>query len=259
MGILNITPDSFSDGGAHLAPAAAIEAAMGMIADGAAVIDIGGESTRPGAETVGQSTELERILPVIEGIRRRDDIPISIDTMKESVASAALDAGADMINDVTALRHDEQMMPLVRRCGVPVILMHMRGEPRTMQQHAHYDDVVADVAGELAAWVGHARAAGVRADQILIDPGIGFAKTFEQNVTLLARCRELGEIAPVVIGASRKAFIGHLTGRAVARDRLSGSLATVAAAYDGGAAMVRVHDVRETVDFLRVLDAIRRA
>ena len=256
MGILNITPDSFSDGGVHFDRDKAIDAALRMESDGAAIIDIGGESTRPGSQAVDTDAELERVLPVIEGIRRRSAVRMSIDTRKARVAEAALDAGASMINDVSALRHDPEMPSLAARRGVPVVLMHMRGEPRTMQENIHYDEVVSDVALELRTWRDEAVAAGVDAERIFVDPGIGFGKTFEHNLELLARCDELTAIAPVVIGASRKAFIGHLTGRASGPDRVSGSLAAVAAAHRGGAAVVRVHDVRESVDFLKVLTAI---
>jgi len=257
MGILNVTPDSFSDGGAHFDRAVAIDSALQMERDGAAIVDVGGESTRPGAEPVSLQDELERVIPVIEGIRARSGIAISIDTRKARVAEAALDAGADVVNDVTALRDDPEMRSLVARRGVPAILMHMRGEPRTMQQNIHYDDVVGDVASELETWRDDAIAAGIARDQILVDPGVGFGKTFEHNTEIVARCREFTRIAPVVIGASRKGFIGHLTGRASGRDRMAGSLAAVAFAYEGGAAIVRVHDVRETVDFLRVARSIR--
>jgi dihydropteroate synthase len=256
MGILNITPDSFSDGGVHFDHPRALHGALQMIEDGADILDIGGESTRPGAEEVPLNLELERVVPVIEAVRMRSDIPISVDTRKARVAEAALDAGADAINDVSALRHDPEMRALAAKRGVPVILMHMRGEPATMQEHARYDDVVADVKRELAAWRDEAIAAGIDADRILVDPGIGFAKTADQNLELLAHCRELCDLGPLVIGASRKGFIGKITGRETAADRVAGSLATVAAAVRGGASIVRVHDVKETVDFLKVLRAI---
>ena len=254
MGILNVTPDSFSDGGVHFDHAKAVHAAMQMEADGAAVIDVGGESTRPGAEPIAAQVEIDRVVPVIEQIRQRSDVPISIDTRKGAVAEEAIAAGADMINDVSALRYSAGMPAIAARAGVPVILMHMRGEPSTMQQYATYGDVVAEVGQELQDMVDDARAAGI--GQILVDPGIGFAKTWEHNLEILARAAELKRIAPVVIGASRKSFIGHLTGRAAGPDRAVGSLAAVAAAHRAGAAMVRVHDVRETVDFLKVLSAI---
>jgi dihydropteroate synthase len=257
MGIVNVTPDSFSDGGVHYDRATAVEAALRMAAEGAAIVDVGGESTRPGSDPVDERAELERVVPVIAEIRARSDVPISIDTTKGHVAEAALDAGADMINDVTALRNDPAMRPLAARRGVPVVLMHMRGAPKTMQQEIRFDDVVRDVARELAEFRRDAIAAGIEPEQIVVDPGIGFGKTSEHNLQLLARAHELTSIGPVAIGASRKAFIGHLTGRPAGPERMPGSLAAVAAAARAGVAIVRVHDVRETVDFLKVLDAIR--
>lgn len=256
MGILNITPDSFSDGGVHFDHAKAVHAALQMEEDGAAILDIGGESTRPGAEPIAAQVEIDRVVPVIEQIRRRSTIPISIDTRKAAVAEAALNAGATMVNDVSAMRYSSGMAPLVASRGVPVILMHMRGEPSTMQQLTDYGDVVVDVGAELSGAIEAAVAAGVRREKIYVDPGIGFAKTFEQNLELLARAAELVIFGPLVIGASRKAFVGHLTGRPNGPDRAVGSLAAVAAAHRAGAAIVRVHDVRETVDFLRVHRAI---
>lgn len=256
MGILNVTPDSFSDGGVHFDRGVAIDSALRMEADGAAIIDIGGESTRPGADEVPVEQELERVVPVIEGIRARSGVTISIDTRKAAVAEAALDAGANIINDVSALRFDPAMPLLAARRGVPVILMHMRGEPRTMQENIHYDDVVSDVAAELAEWRDAAVGTGVPPGQIFVDPGIGFGKTFDHNLELLAHCDVFTHIAPVVIGASRKAFVGHLTGQPGGAARMAGSLAAVAAAHRGGVAVVRVHDVRATVDFLAVLQAI---
>lgn len=256
MAILNVTPDSFSDGGVHFDRSKAVHAAMQMTEDGAAIIDVGGESTRPGSEGISADDEMARVIPVIEEIRRRSDVAISIDTTKGAVADAALNAGADIINDVSALRRDGAIRATAARAHVPVILMHMRGEPRTMQQLTQYDDVVNDVASELRGFVKEAVAGGIDAKQILVDPGIGFAKNGDQNLELLGRCGEFRTIAPVVIGASRKAFIGNLTGRAAGPDRMAGSLAAVAAAFRGHASIVRVHDVGETVDFLKVLAAI---
>jgi len=256
MGILNITPDSFSDGGVHFDQSKAVHAALQMEEDGAAIIDIGGESTRPGAEPLAAQVEIDRVLPVIEQIRRRSAVTISIDTRKAAVAEEAIGAGADLVNDVSAMRYSAGMAAVVAKSGVPVILMHMRGEPSTMQQFVVYDDVVNDVGRELSSMIDDAVAAGVSREKILVDPGIGFAKTFDQNLELLARAHELTALGPVVIGASRKAFIGHLTGRPSGPDRALGSLAAVAAAQRGGAAIVRVHDVRATVDFLKVLVAI---
>jgi dihydropteroate synthase len=259
MGIVNVTPDSFSDGGVYFDRAKAIEGALRMIADGAAVVDVGGESTRPGAEPVDATAEMERVIPVIEAVRARTEAAISIDTRKAAVAAAALEAGANLVNDVSALRHDLAMRALVRDRGVPAILMHMRGEPRTMQETIHFDDVIEEVHRELASFRAGALAEGVDESQILVDPGIGFGKTFDHNLTLLARASRFKDLGPVVVGASRKAFIGHLTGQPNGPARMPGTLATVAAAADAGAAMVRVHDVREVVDFLKVLGAIRGA
>ncbi|HEX9458783.1 MAG TPA: dihydropteroate synthase [Thermoanaerobaculia bacterium] len=256
MGILNITPDSFSDGGVHFDQSKAVHAALQMEEDGAAIIDIGGESTRPGAEPLAAQIEIDRVLPVIEQIRRRSAVTISIDTRKAAVAEEAIGAGADLVNDVSAMRYSAGMAAVVAKSGVPVILMHMRGEPATMQQFAVYDDVVTDVGRELSSMIDDAVEAGVDPGKILIDPGIGFAKTFDQNLELLARAHELTALGPLVIGASRKAFIGHLTRRPSGPDRALGSLAAVAAAQRAGAAIVRVHDVRATVDFLKVLLAI---
>ncbi|MDQ6801852.1 MAG: dihydropteroate synthase [Acidobacteriota bacterium] len=256
MAVLNITPDSFSDGGVHFDHAKAVHAALQMEEDGALVIDIGGESTRPGSEPIAAEVEIDRVLPVIRQIRQRSDIAISIDTRKAAVAEEAIAAGADMINDVSALRYSAGMPAMAARLKVPVILMHMRGEPQTMQKNIQYDDVVSEVGSELTAFRDDAIAAGIEASQILIDPGIGFGKTFDHNLEILARASELTPIAPLVIGASRKGFIGHLTGRDSGPDRAMGSLAAVAAAHRGGAALVRVHDVRETIDFLKVLIAI---
>ncbi len=256
MGILNVTPDSFSNGGVHFDHAKAVHGALQMAEDGAAVVDIGGESTRPGAELIAAQVEIDRVIPVIQQIRQRSDIPISIDTRKGAVAEEALAAGADIVNDVSALRYSAGMPAIVARAKVPIILMHMRGEPGTMQENIHYDEVVSEVGRELTSFRDAAIAAGVDPSQILVDPGIGFSKSFEHNLEILARAAELTTIAPLVIGASRKAFIGHLTGREAGPDRMVGSLATVAAAHRAGATLVRVHDVRQTVDFLKVLTAI---
>jgi dihydropteroate synthase len=257
MGIINVTPDSFSDGGVHFERDRAIDAAMAMVASGVAVVDVGGESTRPGAEPVSLGEELDRTIAVIGAIRSRSDVPISIDTMKAEVASEAIAAGADLVNDVTALRFDRAMSGVVRERGVPVILMHMRGAPRTMQKAIDFTDVVREVAAELETYAAAAIAAGIAAPRILVDPGIGFGKTFQQNLELLASASRFRSIAPLVIGASRKAFIGRLTGRESGASRKAGSLAAAAAAADAGAAIIRTHDVPETVDFLKVYCAIR--
>ena len=259
MGIINVTPDSFSDGGVNFDPRVAVESALRMEKEGAELIDVGGESTRPGADPVPANEEMGRVLPVIDGIRVRSDLPISIDTTKSEVARAALDHGADLVNDVSALRFDQQLAAVVRDSGVPLILMHMRGEPRTMQKNIHYDDLIGEIKQELRKRVDAARESGIDPAQILVDPGIGFGKTFEHNIEILGRLAEFREIAPVVLGASRKAFVGHYTGQPAGPGRLAGSLAAVAAAVLAGAAMVRVHDVRETVEFLKVFRPILRA
>ncbi len=255
MGIVNVTPDSFSEGGVNFDTQRAIEAALQMERDGAIVVDVGGESTRPGAEPVTAEIELERVIPVIEGIRSRSGIAISIDTMKPAGARRALEAGGDLVNDVNGLR-DPEMIRVVAEANVPAILMHMRGEPRTMQSDIHYDDVVTDVLAALLELAEAAVAGGVRRENLLLDPGIGFGKTFDHNLQILAACARFAAEAPLVIGASRKAFIGHLTEQPGGPARMAGSLAAVASAQRGGAAFVRVHDVRATADFLRVLTAI---
>lgn len=259
MGIVNVTPDSFSDGGRHFDRDAAVESALRMAEDGAAIVDVGGESTRPGSDRVGEAEELDRVVPVIEAIRRRSEVLVSVDTMKAAVAEAALRAGASIVNDVTALAHDARMAEVVATSGAAVVLMHMRGEPKTMQQAIAFDDVVREVRAELAARCRFAVERGVRAEAILVDPGIGFGKSFDHNLEILAGIAELRDLAPVVIGASRKAFVGQLTGRPAGPGRMAGSLAAVAAAAAAGAAVVRVHDVRETVDFLKVWRAIGSA
>jgi dihydropteroate synthase len=259
MGVLNVTPDSFSDGGTHHDPSVAVESALRMVDEGAAIIDVGGESTRPGAEPVDGATEMARVVPVIEALRARSEVVISVDTMKSEVARAAIEAGADIVNDVTALRHDEKMSAVISETGAAAILMHMRGEPRTMQHSIHYDDLLGEIVSELARWYGEALGRGIPHERLMVDPGIGFGKSFEHNLQILAAVDRFTPIAPVVVGASRKGFIGDLTGREAGTERAPGSLAAVAMAAIGGAAVVRVHDVRETSDFLEVFRAIRNA
>jgi dihydropteroate synthase len=265
MGVVNVTPDSFSDGGLHYDRGRAVARALEMFEAGAAIVDVGGESTRPASygETapVSGEEELDRILPVIEGIRSRTDRPVSIDTRKASVARAALAAGADLVNDVSALRYDPEMLPTVVAEGSGVLLMHMRGtEPRTMQADTTYGHPVADVAAELAAAAEKAIDSGITADRISLDPGLGFGKSPEGNLQLLrhlAAFRSLG--FAVAVGASRKAFVRRFSGvadDASSADRLPGSLAALASARAGGAAIVRVHDVEESVRFLRMMAAI---
>ncbi|HVR44238.1 MAG TPA: dihydropteroate synthase [Thermoanaerobaculia bacterium] len=259
MGVINVTPDSFSDGGLHFDTDRAVEAALAMHAAGAAIVDVGGESTRPGADPVPLEEELRRVVPVVRGIRSASPVPVSVDTRNAAVARAALEAGADVVNDVSALRHDPDMARVVREAGVPVVLMHMRGEPKTMQEGIRFDELIGEIREDLTRWRDLAIERGIEPSRIMVDPGLGFGKTFEHNVEILARVGELRELGPVVIGASRKGFIGRLTGREGGRARMAGSLAAVAAAALGGAALVRVHDVAETVDFLEVLRPIMGA
>jgi dihydropteroate synthase len=260
MGVVNVTPDSFSDGGEYLDPHAAVRHGLELERDGATILDIGGESTRPGALPVSAEEELARVLPVIAGLREQGArAQISIDTSKAAVAAAAIDAGAGLVNDVTAFRGDPDMAGLVAGRGVDCCLMHMLGEPRTMQLHPHYDDVVDDVKRFLAERVEFAAGHGVDAKRVMLDPGIGFGKTLEHNLELLRRLDELVALGPpIVIGTSRKSFLGKLTGRDDPRERLPGTIATNVIAYERGARVFRVHDVRPVVDALNVAAATVR-
>jgi dihydropteroate synthase len=259
MGVVNVTPDSFSDGGLYIDAEAAIAHAVELEAEGAGILDIGGESTRPGADPVEAPAELERVLPVIEGLRARGvTAQLSIDTSKAAVAAAALDAGASLVNDVTALRGDPEMAGLVAARGVRCCLMHMLGEPRTMQDDPRYDDVVSDVKAFLEERMAFAVAHGVAEERILLDPGIGFGKTADHNLELLARVDELVALGrPVVIGTSRKSFLGRITGRPV-DDRLAATIATNVLAYERGARVFRVHDVAPVRDALVIAGATVR-
>src|SRR5271155_3258553 len=257
MGVLNVTPDSFSDGGIFLDAEAAVEQAVAMERAGADIIDVGGESTRPGSLGVSAETELGRILPVIEKLRGKIRIPISVDTSKAEVAEAAAAAGAEIVNDVTALRNDPRIAEIVRRRKLALVLMHMRGKPRTMQKTPFARDVLRDVADGLRHAVAVARRAGIAKSQIVLDPGIGFGKSWEQNCELLARLPELARLGfPLLVGSSRKSFIGKALGGAPETTRLWGTAATVAASILGGAHIVRVHDVCEMARVARVSDAI---
>jgi dihydropteroate synthase len=258
MGVVNVTPDSFSDGGLFMAPAAAIAHGRELAAQGADILDVGGESTRPGAEAVSAEEERARIEPVVAGLAAEggEGLPVSIDTSKTSVAEAALDAGAEIVNDVTALRGDPDLAGLCADRGCGVILMHMLGSPRTMQDNPTYDDVVDDVKAFLAERVEAAVAADVDEERIWVDPGIGFGKTLDHNLELLRRFDELCELGrPVVVGTSRKSFIGKLTGREVA-DRLGGTIASNVLAIIRGADVVRGHDALELRQAIDVAEAI---
>jgi dihydropteroate synthase len=259
MGIVNVTPDSFSDGGRWLDADLAVRHGLELEAEGAAILDVGGESTRPGAEPVPESEELRRVMPVIEGlVARGAQARISIDTSKAPVAEAALRTGATLVNDVTALRADPAIAELVAAHGVEVCLMHMLGEPRTMQNDPHYDDVVSEVKSFLEERMAFAVGEGIAEERILLDPGIGFGKTLAHNLELLRRLDELVALGrPVVIGASRKSFLGRLTGRDI-DDRVAGTVAINVLAFERGARVFRVHDVAPTHDALRVAAATVR-
>lgn len=258
MGILNVTPDSFSDGGSFLDPEVAVTRARVMAGEGAHLIDVGGESTRPGSDSVSEEEELRRVLPVIRALAGPEGpgLPVSIDTTKARVADAALKAGASMINDVSGLRFDPDMARVAAAHGVPVILMHIRGNPKTMQQHIHYDDLMGEIAAYLQEGMTLAVKAGVREDHLLVDPGIGFGKTLFHNLEIirsLDRLKALGR--PIVLGPSRKAFIGAVLDLP-ATDRVEGTAAAVALGIAHGADMVRVHDVRAISRAARMADAI---
>jgi dihydropteroate synthase len=257
MGILNVTPDSFSDGGSYVAPEIAVERALAMVEEGACIIDIGGESTRPGAQSVTVVDEIARVVPVIKAIRQHSNVPISIDTSKPVVMRAAVAAGASMINDVRALQ-EEGALAAAAELNVPVCLMHMQGEPRTMQANPHYDDVVSDVYHFLEERINAALAAGIARHHLLIDPGFGFGKTLAHNLLLL---KELGRFkalgVPLLVGISRKSMIGQVLDKPV-EQRLYGSLAAAVLALSQGADILRVHDVAATVDVLKVWQAVSK-
>jgi dihydropteroate synthase len=255
MGVLNITPDSFSDGGAFLDPAVALAHAQRMQNEGADLIDVGGESTRPGAAPVSAEEELRRVMPVIEALVAAGGMPVSIDTSKAAVARAAVRAGAAFVNDVTALRSDSGMIVAVAEAGTDVCLMHMQGDPRTMQDDPRYDDVVAEVKAFLEERLSFAVREGIAEERVWLDPGIGFGKTLRHNLDLLRRLDEIVALGrPVVVGASRKRFLGALTGRGE-DERVAGTVAANVIAYERGAHMFRVHDVAPTRDALAVVSA----
>ena len=258
MGILNVTPDSFSDGGRYHDKNRAVEHGLQMVRDGADIIDVGGESTRPGAAPVSLDDELERVVPVVEALGRREDIVLSVDTMKSEVAKRALASGVHIINDVSALGADPRMADMAKAYGAGVILMHMPGCPRTMQAQALYADVVREVRDYLIARVDYAERLGLARPTLAIDPGIGFGKTAVHNVSLLAHLGALRTCRrPIVVGLSRKAFIGQMTGRGV-EDRYAGTLGALAFCLGEGAQILRVHDVKAVRDVVQVLSALRK-
>ena len=255
MGILNVTPDSFSDGGLYTKLDSALHQAEKMLRDGAQIIDIGGESTRPGAQAVNEAEELERVIPIIEKLNQELDVVISIDTSKAVVMTEAASAGAGLINDVMALRA-EGALDAASQTGLPVCLMHMQGEPRSMQVQPQYDNVLAEVGAFLQERAEKCIAAGINKNQIIIDPGFGFGKTLAHNISLFKGIKELQALDyPVLIGASRKSMLGQITGKAI-EDRLAGSLALASLAAINGASIIRVHDVAETVDAVKVAQAL---
>jgi len=259
MGILNVTPDSFSDGGLHYDREAAVARAIQMVDEGADIIDVGGESTRPGAEPVGEEEEMDRVVPVISAITDRIDVPVSVDTTKAAVAEAALGAGAVIVNDVSAMRHDPAMAKIVEASGAGIVLMHMLGEPRSMQSNPKYLDVVGDVRSALKDWAAGAERAGISSECIAIDPGIGFGKTLQHNQLLIKSVGLFAEYGyPLMVGPSRKSFIG-MTLNLPVEERIEGTAAVVAWCVAQGANIIRVHDVAHMSRVVRMVHAIRGA
>ncbi|MBK5099637.1 MAG: dihydropteroate synthase [Desulfobacteraceae bacterium] len=258
MGILNVTPDSFSDGDQYFETEKAIEHALAMARDGADIIDVGGESTRPYSGRVSANQEIDRVIPVIDALRKEITIPISIDTYKSEVALEALNHGASIVNDISALRVDTNMASVAARAGVPVILMHIKGTPENMQVNPTYEDLITEIIGFLKDGIGRSKAAGIREELILVDPGIGFGKTFDHNLMII---KELSRFAalqrPILLGTSNKAFIGHILDKE-AHERDTGTMATIAAGVMNGAHIVRVHNVKKALETVRMIDAIKR-
>ena len=259
MGILNVTPDSFADGGLYFDKSSAIERAYQIVEEGADIIDIGGESTRPGSEPISIKEELNRTIPLIEAISKKIKVPISIDTYKSEVAEVALDAGASMVNDISGLRFDPKMTDVVSEYKVPVVIMHIKGKPQDMQQNPVYDALIPEIIDYFRMGIIMATRAGVLEDKIIIDPGIGFGKTFDHNLEIINNLYEFTLLEkPILIGPSRKAFIGKILGDAPATERLEGTAAAVSISIINGANVVRVHDVKETVKVAKVADAVKR-
>ena len=253
MGIVNVTPDSFSDGGQWFDAGRAVAHGLQLVAEGADLLDVGGESTRPGAAEVGEDEELKRVLPVIRALAERSGVPVSVDTRRSAVARVAVEAGACIVNDIRPFAGDAAMAGVVRGTGAGVVLMHMRGTPQTMAELAAYGDVVAEVEASLRAALAYAQEQGIARDRVVVDPGIGFAKTTAHNVALLAATARLSRLAPLLVGASRKRFIGELCGEACAGERVGGSVGAAVWCALQGAAVVRVHDVKATCQALEVV------
>ena len=259
MGILNVTPDSFSDGNEFYTLEAAVRQARYLVSNGADIVDVGGQSTRPGAEQIPLEEELRRVVPAIEAIRQELSIPISVDTTRARVAAAAVEAGADIVNDISGTTYDQEMLPVVAQLGVPIVLMHIRGTPQTMQSLTEYQDLVEDITQFLARRIEAAVEAGVERSHLIIDPGIGFAKTFSQNIELLQRLTEFASLeAPLLVGVSRKSFLGHILNKTNPKERVWGTAAACCSAIAAGADLLRVHDLPEMYDVCRVADAIWR-
>ena len=257
MGVLNVTPDSFSDGGKYAATDVAVEHGLRLAAERADLVDVGGESTRPGSPPVPLDEELRRVLPVVRELARRATVPVSIDTTKAEVARRALEAGAEVVNDVSGLQRDPELGKMVAASGAALCLMHMRGTPADMQQRAAYSDLLGEVHDELSLALARAVEVGIAPESVALDPGLGFAKTAEHNLLLLRRLRELNQLGrPLLVGASRKSFLAKLSGKP-APERIVGSLASAVLAAHNGASIVRVHDVAATREALAVLDAVR--
>ena len=260
MGVLNVTPDSFSDGGEFDRPSAALEQAQRLVAAGADIIDIGGQSTRPGAIEVSVAEELERVLSVVQLLRPAISVPISVDTTRAAVARAAIASGADIVNDISGGVFDPEMLATVAKLGVPIVLMHMRGTPQTMQQLTDYEDLIGEIYQFLESRVANAIASGIDPARIIIDPGIGFAKKYHQSIEILRRLSEFRALkCPILVGASRKSFIGHILEQPDPKARVWGTAAACCGAIAHGADIVRVHDVKEMHDVCRVADALFRS
>lgn len=259
MGVLNVTPDSFSDGGEFNTPNSALEQARYLLEAGADILDIGGQSTRPGSAEISSQEEIERVLPIINFIRQESSIPISIDTTKASVARAAVTAGADIVNDISGATFDPEMLPTVAELEVPIVLMHIRGTPQTMQQMTDYQDLLREIYDFLENRIAAAVVAGIDRAKIIVDPGIGFAKNYEQNLEILRRLAEFRLLGcPILVGPSRKSFIGHILNQPDPKQRVWGTGAACCAAISFGADILRVHDVKEMRDVCRVADTIFR-
>ncbi len=259
MGVINVTPDSFSDGGQFYELTDALTQAEYAIETGADILDIGGQSTRPGAEEVSLEEELNRVLPIIKSIRQKYSVPISIDTTKAEVAKAAVAAGADIVNDISGATFDLEMLPAVAQLGVPIVLMHLRGTPQTMQKMTDYQDLIGEIYQFLESRIAAAETAGIHRDKIIIDPGIGFAKNYRQNLDILRQLTKFSVLqCPILVGVSRKSFIGHILNQPDPKQRIWGTGAACCAAISFGADILRVHDIKEMADVCRVADAIYR-